>query len=399
MALTPGTRLGVYEVTAQLGEGGMGEVYKGRDTRLDRTVAIKVLHESLSSDPQFRERFDREARAISQLTHPHVCTLYDIGEQAGTAFLVMEFLEGETLADRLSRGGSEKPAVPVDEALQLAIQMADALATAHRKGITHRDFKPGNVMLTKSGVKLLDFGLAKTSEAALGTSSRSVLPTTLPQAMTTPGTILGTFQYMAPEQLEGKEADTRTDIFAFGAVVYEMATGRRAFAGSSQASLITAIMSSQPPPLKALLPIAPPALERIVCKCLEKDPERRWQTARDLADELRWISTTSDALAGIDNVGTRRAGAPWGWAVATIFALAAVALGYLLMKRPAATPPEAARFTLTLPSIYQAAASRLEARSPRHWQSHRTVAISPWPRFRMDSVDSGCAHWERPISR
>ena len=163
----------------------------------------------MSSDPQFRERFDREARAISQLTHhPHVCTLYDIGEQAGTAFLVMEFLEG--LADRLSRGGSEKPAVPVDEALRLAIQMADALATAHRKGITHRDFKPGNVMLTKSGVKLLDFGLAKTSEAAIGTSSLSVLPTTLPQAMTTPGTILGTFQYMAPEQLEGKEADPRT---------------------------------------------------------------------------------------------------------------------------------------------------------------------------------------------
>ena len=163
MALTPGTRLGVYEVTAQIGEGGMGEVYKGRDTRLDRTVAIKVLHESLSSDPQFRVRFDREARAISQLTHPHVCTLYDIGEQAGTAFLVMEFLEGETLADRLSRGVSDKPAVPVDEALRLAIQIADALATAHHKGIIHRDLKPGNVMLTKSGVKLLDFGLAKTS--------------------------------------------------------------------------------------------------------------------------------------------------------------------------------------------------------------------------------------------
>ena len=350
MALTPGTRLGVYEVTAQIGEGGMGEVYKGRDTRLDRTVAIKVLHESLSSDPQFRQRFDREARAISQLTHPHVCTLYDIGEQAGTAFLVMEFLEGETLADRLSRGGSEKPAVPVDEALRLAIQIADALAAAHHKGIIHRDLKPGNVMLTKSGVKLLDFGLAKTSEAAVAASRLSELPTTPPQAMTTPGTILGTFQYMAPEQLEGKEADPRTDIFAFGAVVYEMATGRRAFAGSSQASLITAIMSSQPPPLKTLQPVAPPALERIVCKCLEKDPERRWQTARDLADELRWISTTSDALAGIDNVGARRAGIPWGWAVAAIFALAALALGYLLMQRPAATPPEAARFTLTLPS-------------------------------------------------
>ena len=392
MALTPGTRLGVYEITAQIGEGGMGEVYKGRDTRLDRTVAIKVLHESLSSDPQFRVRFDREARAISQLTHPHVCTLYDIGEQAGTAFLVMEFLDGETLADRLSRGVSEKSAVPVDEVLRLAIQIADALATAHHKGIIHRDLKPGNVMLTKSGVKLLDFGLAKTSEAAVAANRLSELPTTPPQAMTTPGTILGTFQYMAPEQLESKEADPRTDIFAFGAVVYEMATGRRAFAGSSQASLITAIMSSQPPPLKTLQPVAPPALERIVCKCLEKDPERRWQTARDLADELRWISTTSDALAGNDNMGPRRAGAPWQWAVAAIFALAALALGYLLMQRPAATPPEAARFTLTLPST---SSRGVEARN----EITTSLAVSPDGRNLALAADSDGRSrlWLRPL--
>ena len=337
-------------------------------------------------------RFDREARAISQLTHPHVCTLYDIGEQAGTAFLVMEFLEGETLADRLSRGVSEKPAVPVDEALRLAIQIADALATAHHKGIIHRDLKPGNVMLTKSGVKLLDFGLAKTSQAAVAASRLSELPTTPPQAITTPGTILGTFQYMAPEQLEGKEADPRTDIFAFGTVVYEMATGRRAFAGSSQASLITAIMSSQPPPLKTLQPVAPPTLDRIVCKCLEKDPERRWQTARDLADELRWISTTSDALAGIDNAGARRAGIPWGWAVAAIFVLAALALGYLLMQRPAATPPEAARFTLTLPLTSSRA---VEIRS----EITTSLAVSPDGRYlALTAVSDGRSRlWLRPL--
>ena len=241
-------------------------------------------------------------------------------------------------------------------------------------------------MLTKSGVKLLDFGLAKTSEAAVAANRLSELPTTPPQAMTTPGTILGTFQYMAPEQLESKEADPRTDIFAFGAVVYEMATGRRAFAGSSQASLITAIMCRA----SALEDPAAGCAARARTYRLqvpEKDPERRWQTARDLWDELRWIATTSDALAGNDNMGPRRAGAPWGWAVAAIFALAALALGPS-DAAAAATPPEVARFTLTLPSTSSRAVD-IEARSPRHWQFHRTVAISPWPRSRMVVVDSG----------
>src|SRR6266852_1760437 len=218
----------------------MGEVYKARDTRLNRTVAIKVLSASFASDPQFRERFDREARTISQLDHPHICALYDVGEQNGTAYLVMQYLEGETLADRLTKG-----ALPLDQALQVAIQIADALAAAHKAGIVHRDLKPGNIMLTKGGAKLLDFGLAKTGASALSGANLSMLPTTPP--ITQQGSILGTFQYMAPEQLEGQEADARTDIFAFGVVLYEMFTGRHAFTGKTQASLIASILKDQPP--------------------------------------------------------------------------------------------------------------------------------------------------------
>ena len=244
MALSPGTRLGPYEITAQIGAGGMGEVYKAKDTRLDRTVAIKVLPTHVASDPQFRERFEREGKAISQLNHPHICTLYDVGRQDLIDFLVMEYLEGETLADRLVKG-----ALPLDQALTIAIQIANALDTAHRAGIVHRDLKPGNVILTRSGgqsaapiAKLLDFGLAKANSPAVGGAGLSMLPTTPPN-LTAQGTILGTFQYMAPEQLEGQEADARTDIFAFGAVVYEMVTGKKAFEGKSQASLISSIMS------------------------------------------------------------------------------------------------------------------------------------------------------------
>jgi eukaryotic-like serine/threonine-protein kinase len=214
LALIPGTRVGPYEILLPLGAGSMGEVYKARDTRLDRTVAIKVLPDTLAADPQFCERFDREARAISQLTHPHICTLYDVGEEQGTAFLVMEHLDGETLADRLTKG-----ALPLEDALRVAIQIADALSAAHRHGIVHRDLKPGNVMLTRAGAKLLDFGLAKAGGPIAGTGL-SMLPTTPPN-LTAQGTILGTFQYMGPEQLEGKEADARTDIFAFGALLYE----------------------------------------------------------------------------------------------------------------------------------------------------------------------------------
>ena len=238
MAIGAGTRFGPYEIQSPLGAGGMGEVYKARDTRLDRTVAIKILPDTLSGDPQFRDRFEREARTISQLDHAHICALYDVGQERGTSFLVMQYLEGETLAARLEHG-----ALPVSEALKIAIQIAGALDKAHRAGIIHRDLKPGNVMLTKSGAKLLDFGLAKSSPVARG--GMSVLPTT-PVSITAQGTILGTFQYMAPEQVEGGEADARTDLFAFGALLYEMLTGRQAFQGKTQASLIGSIMRDDP---------------------------------------------------------------------------------------------------------------------------------------------------------
>src|SRR5712692_298222 len=281
MALTAGSRLGPYELVSLLGAGGMGEVYKARDTRLDRTVAIKILPDALAADPRFRDRFDREARTISQLDHPHICALYDVGEQDGTAYLVMQYLEGETLADRLTKG-----ALPLDQALQVAIQIADALAAAHKAGIVHRDLKPGNIMLTKGGAKLLDFGLAKTGASVLGGTNLSMLPTTPP--ITQQGSILGTFQYMAPEQLEGQEADARTDIFAFGAVVYEMLTGMKAFEGKSHASLISAILSADPPLMTQLQPLTPPTLERAVKTCLAKDPDERWQNAHDLMAELKW---------------------------------------------------------------------------------------------------------------
>ncbi len=291
MPLSAGTRLGPYEILSVLGAGGMGEVYKARDTRLDRTIAVKILPDGLSVDPSFRERFDREARAISRLTHPNICTLYDVGEQNGTAFLVMELLDGQTLADRLKKG-----ALPLDEALKIAIQIADALNLAHRHGIVHRDLKPGNVMLTKAGAKLLDFGLAKAGGPAVAGAGLSMLPTTPPN-LTAQGTILGTFQYMAPEQLEGQDADARTDIFAFGAVLFEMVTGKKAFEGKSHASLIAAILEHDPPPIAALQPLAPSALDHIVKKCLAKDPDERWQNAGDLGSELKWIATSGGAPA------------------------------------------------------------------------------------------------------
>ena len=285
MALAPGVRLGPYEIISALGAGGMGEVYKARDTRLDRTVAIKVLPEHVASDPELKQRFEREAKTISSLNHPHICTLYDVGREGDTDFLVMEHLEGETLAQRLTKG-----ALPLDQALRTAIEIADALDKAHRQGITHRDLKPGNIMLTKAGAKLLDFGLAKLRPGGeAGAVGLSDAPT-ISSPLTGAGTILGTFQYMAPEQLEGQEADARTDIFAFGAVVYEMVTGKKAFEGKSQASLIGAIMNSEPAPISNLQPVSPPALDRIVKKCLAKEPDRRWHSAHDLHDELQWIT-------------------------------------------------------------------------------------------------------------
>jgi serine/threonine protein kinase len=293
----------------------MGEVYRARDTRLDRTVAVKILSDGLAVDQRFRERFDREARAISRLTHPNICILYDVGEQDGAAFLVMELLDGQTLADRLRKG------LPIDEARD-RIQIADALNVAHRHGIVHRDLKPGNVMITKAGAKLLDFGLAKAGGPAVAGAGLSMLPTTPPN-LTAQGTILGTFQYMAPEQLEGPEADARTDIFAFGAVLFEMLTGKKAFEGKSQASLIAAILEHHPPPIAALQPLAPDALDRLVKKCLAKDPDERWQSAGDLTSELKWIATSggapvvSSATVPTQGRGGRRALA-WSLAAAAV---------------------------------------------------------------------------------
>ena len=282
MGLRTGTRLGPYEILSAIGAGGMGEVYRARDTRLDRIVAIKVLPAHLADDPERRERFEREARTIASLNHPHICVLHDVGRQDGIDFLVMEYLKGETLAQRLLKGR-----LLIEQVLQYAIEIADALDKAHRIGVTHRDLKPGNIMLTNSGTKLLDFGLAKLKqETAPANISLSKLPTAQDN-LTAQGTILGTLQYMAPEQLEGKEVDGRTDIFAFGAVVYEMTTGKKCFEGKSQASLIAAIMHVDPPEISVLQPMTPPQLRRVVKKCLAKPPEKRWQAASDVCDELK----------------------------------------------------------------------------------------------------------------
>src|SRR5499425_3333254 len=288
MTLAAAARLGPYEILSPLGAGGMGEVYKARDTRLERTVAIKVLPQKLSSSPEVRQRFEREAKTISQLSHAHICALYDVGREGDVEYLVMEYLEGETLSDRLAKG-----ALPLEQTLRYGQEIADALDKAHRQGIVHRDLKPGNVMLTRSGVKLLDFGLAK----ALMPPESSPL-TSLPTQgapVTQAGAVLGTFQYMAPEQLEGKEADPRTDIFALGAALYEMATGRKAFSGTSQASLISSIMKEEPAPISQVQPMTPPGLDRVVKICLAKDPEDRWQSAHDVAAELKWIAEGSQA--------------------------------------------------------------------------------------------------------
>jgi Tol biopolymer transport system component/tRNA A-37 threonylcarbamoyl transferase component Bud32 len=358
MTLAAGTRLGPYEILAPIGAGGMGEVYKARDTRLGREVAIKVLPSHLSDDPDLKARFEREARAISQLTHPHICTLHDVGSENGVDFLVMELLEGQSLADRLERGP-----LPTEQVLRFGVEIADALDRAHRAGIIHRDLKPGNIMLTKSGVKLLDFGLAKTAAAASPASDLSSLPTQAGsnQPLTQKGTIMGTFQYMAPEQLEGKEADARTDIFSFGCVLYEMSTGRKAFTGASQASLVTAIMSKDPDPISTVAPMSPPALDRLVKTCLAKDPEERWQSARDVKNELSWIAQAgSQAGTPAVVVSKRKNRERLAWAVAAVTALAAAAL---VLTRPAArTDDRILRFGIAPPA--KAAFGLVHAVSP-----------------------------------
>jgi serine/threonine protein kinase len=353
MTLSAGTRLGPYEIVAAIGAGGMGEVYKARDTRLERTVAVKVLPAHLSTSADVRQRFEREAKTISQLSHPHICALYDVGNQDGVEFLVMEYLEGETLSDRLVKG----PLV-FDQVLRYGLEIADALDKAHRQGIVHRDLKPGNVMLTKSGVKLLDFGLAKAVAPAAARSGASLtaLPTQTGKDLTAEGTILGTFQYMAPEQLEGREADGRTDIFAFGAVLYEMATGQKAFAGRSQASLISSIMTSEPAPVSTVAPMTPPAFDRVVRTCLAKDPDDRWQTAHDIAVQFRWI--TEGGSAGglpVPVLAHRKSRERLAWILLAVSTAALIAFAGLSFRRQpvetrvtrfAVLPPEKAAFTL-----------------------------------------------------
>ena len=347
MRLTAGARLGPYEILAPLGAGGMGDVYRARDTRLDRFVAVKVLSSQLPADPLLRERFEREARVISSLNHPNICALYDVGEAAcpePIRFLVMELVEGESLSDRLTKGP-----LPLDEALQRGIEILDALSNAHRRGIIHRDVKPGNVMLTKAGAKLLDFGLAKSGPplGATGAGSESALATSPPH-LTQQGTILGTIQYMAPEQLEALDVDARSDIFAFGAMLFEMITGRKAFVARTQASLIGAILRDDPPALSSVGAVTPPALDRIIGKCLAKNPDDRWQDASDLRDELRWIAG-GGSQAGAAAFATTR----WRHRERMAWALLAAALGgvvTLAMPALRRTPaPRVVRFTVPPP--------------------------------------------------
>jgi serine/threonine protein kinase len=365
MSLASGTKLGPYEILTALGAGGMGEVYRARDTRLERTVAIKVLAHDVKDRAELFQRFEREAHTISTLNHPNICTLHDIGTQEGLPYLVMEYVEGETLSKRLMRGP-----LPLDQVWSIAIQVGEALDQAHRHGIVHRDLKPGNVMLAGAKgstiVKLLDFGLAKISGAARSAAapaSLTSLPTeTVDQGLTVEGTIVGTLQYMSPEQLEGAEADARSDIFAFGCVLYEMITGQQAFRGKSKATLISAILTSEPQPVAAVQPTTPPALDRLVRKCLAKNPEDRWQTARDLVSELRWISESSSQSGAPTPVAVRRKYLKWtAWAVsaASVLALSAITWIHFSEARSTLSPvkfevpaPRGTQFSdITVPAV------------------------------------------------
>ena len=345
MALRSGTRLGPYEIEAPLGAGGMGEVYRARDTRLDRTVAVKMLPARVSKDPRLQRRFEREARALAGLSHPRICTLHDVGNEDGVQFLVMELLEGETLAERLERG-----ALPLDQVLEAGIGIADALDAAHRRGVVHRDVKPGNVMLMRSGVKLLDFGLARdTAVVAASTPTEMSATATRHAAITAEGTIVGTLHYMAPEQLEGREADARSDLFSLGVMLYEMLTGTRPFKGNSKAGLIAAVLTGEPAPIVARRAEVPASLSRVVHRCLAKDPDDRWQSARDVMLELAWIANAGaldDSPEPTVKRGRVREWIAWGLALASLVAVLA-----LLVDRPQSVvqEPNVSRLSVALP--------------------------------------------------
>ena len=344
MALTPGAKLGPYEIQSPLGAGGMGEVYRARDTRLNRAVAIKILPAHLSDNPEAKQRFDREARAVSSLNHQNICTLHDVGHQQGIDYLVMEFLEGEALADRLIKG----PLSPA-QVLKYGIEICEGLETAHKKGVVHRDLKPGNIMLTKSCAKLMDFGLAKaTAPIAASSSSLTMTLSTPPGShpLTAQGTVVGTFQYMSPEQVEGKEADARSDIFALGAVLYEMATGKRPFEGKTTASVIAAVLAAEPQPISVIQPMSPPALDRVVKTSLAKDPDERFQSVHDVKLQLRWIAEGGSQASPPAQVAVpRKTRDRVAWIVAAVAIFAALALALIQSRKPA---PEARLVRLTI---------------------------------------------------
>ncbi len=391
MALPPGTRLGAYEVTGPLGAGGMGEVYRARDARLDRTVAIKVLPAELAADASARARFEREARAVAALDHPHICGIFDFGDANDTLFLVMPLLDGQTLAARLEKGP-----LPIEQALTFATQIADALDKAHRHGIVHRDIKPANIMLTKAGAMLLDFGLAKLKGPVTPISLSGMAGVVTTSPGTAQGTILGTVQYMAPEQVEGREADARSDIWALGAVLYEMITCARPFPGDTPASVIGAILKDTPPPISTRQPLAPRALDAIVERCLAKDPDERWQSVADLGRLLQWIASNRMADADLH----ARPGGAWKdrakWLA--VAALLLTTLGFTTLWRPE--------------SFKRVRSSACPSSHPNEWCLRRTPAPlfrprnSPcrrmaarsrsWPWRRTSGRRSGCGRWAMP---